>query len=197
MTPPSEAPRAKILEEAIGIVYRHGPRRITMRSLAEKLGYSPGTIYLHFRNKQELLKEIALHGFDALGDAVAPAHALEDPFEAIAETARRYIDFGLEHHALYRLMFHDIPLTGQLGPVEQARVARTWALGRTLYERGIASGAFRQSDPEIEANIGWAWVHGFVELAASGRLPAGGGLPRRLRAVRDAMIEARLRALRP
>jgi AcrR family transcriptional regulator len=190
----SEGFRAKIVEEAIGIVYRQGPRRITMRFLAEKLGYSPGTIYLYFRNKQELLKEIALHGFDALGDAVAPAHALQDPFDAIAETARRYIDFGLEHHELYRLMFHDISLVGQLAP---ARVARTWALGRTLYERGIASGVFRQSDPEIEANIGWAWVHGFGELAASGRVPARGGMPKRLRAVRDAMIEARLRALRP
>jgi AcrR family transcriptional regulator len=189
--------RAKIVEEAIGIVYRQGPRRITMRSLAEKLGYSPGTIYLHFRSKQELLKEIALHGFDALGDAVAPAHALEDPFEAIAETARRYIDFGLEHHELYRLMFHDISLVGQLSAADAARVARTWALGRVLYERGIASGAFRKGDPEVEANIGWAWVHGFVELAASGRLPAGGGLPKQLWAVRDAMIEARLRALRP
>jgi len=197
VTLPSEAFRAKILEEAIGIVYRHGPRRVTMRSLAEKLGYSPGTIYLHFRNKQELLKEIALHGFDALGDTVAPAQALEDPFEAIAETARRYIDFGLEHHALYRLMFHDIALVEPLAPADYARMARTWALGRSLYERGITSGVFRPGDPEIEANIGWAWVHGFVELAASGRLPAGGGLPKQLRAVRDAMIEARLRALRP
>lgn len=197
MTLSSEAFRAKILEEAIGIVYREGPRRITMRSLAEKLGYSPGTIYCHFRNKQELLKEIALHGFDALGDAVAPAQALADPFEAIAETARRYIDFGLEHHELYRLMFHDLAVVGPLAPADQARVARTWALGRTLYERGIASRAFRESDPEIEANIGWAWVHGFVELAASRRLPARGGMPKQLRTVRDAMVEARLRALRP
>jgi len=197
VTSPSEDLRAKIVEEAIGIVYRQGPQRITMRFLAQKLGYSPGTIYLHFRSKHELLKEIALHGFDALGEAVAPAHLIEDPFEAIAETARRYIDFGMEHYELYRLMFHDISLAGQLAGVDQARVARTWALGRSLYERGIAEGVFRKGDPEIEANIGWAWVHGFVELAASQRLPVGGGMPKQLRAVRDAMIEARLRALRP
>jgi AcrR family transcriptional regulator len=197
MTSPGEDVRAKILEQAIGLVYRYGPRRVTMRSLARKIGYSPATLYLYFRNKQELLKEIALRGFDALGDAVAPAQLLDDPFEAIAETARRYIDFGLEHHELYRLMFEDIFLVGPLVAAERARMARTWALGRVLYERGVASGAFRPSDPEIEANIGWAWVHGFVQLAAFRRLPAGGGPPKHLRAVRDAMIEARLRALRP
>jgi AcrR family transcriptional regulator len=76
VTLPSETLRTKILEQSIGIVYRGGPRRITMRSPSQKLGYSPGTIYLHFRNKQELLKEIALHGFDALGDAVTAAQAL-------------------------------------------------------------------------------------------------------------------------
>jgi len=197
MTSPGEDVRAKILEQAIGLVYRYGPRRVTMRSLARKLGYSPATLYLYFRNKQELLKEIALRGFDALGDAVAPAQALDDPFDAIAETARRYIDFGLEHHELYRLMFEDISLVGPLTAEEKARMARTWVLGRVLYERGVATRAFRPCDPEIEANIGWAWVHGFVQLAASQRLPAGGGSHRRLLAVRDAMIEARLRALRP
>ena len=41
-----ESLRQKILEEAIGIVYREGVDRITMRALGEKLGYSPATIYL-------------------------------------------------------------------------------------------------------------------------------------------------------
>ena len=50
----------RILREAIDIVSREGADRITMRSLAEKLGYSVATIYIYFRNKDELLNKIAL-----------------------------------------------------------------------------------------------------------------------------------------
>lgn len=189
--------REKILEEAISIVYREGPARITIRSLAQKLGYSAATIYLHFDSKDELLKEIALHGFDALARAVAPAAPIEDPFEAVAETARRYIEFGLAHPELYRLMFQDITPSGPLEPEETERVLAAWEHNRALYARGIASGRFRRGDAEIEASLGWAWVHGFVTLVSAGRLGEGGIAASQQAALRDELIEARLRALRP
>jgi AcrR family transcriptional regulator len=198
--------REKILREAIGIVFREGPARFTMRALARHLGYSPATIYVHFHAKDELLKEIALHGFDLLAAAVEPSLDVADPFEAVATALRAYVDFGLEHHALYRLMFEDIRLPIDGLPTEESdRVLRVWHVSRQLYGRGIASGAFRPSTPELEASVGWSMLHGFVRLAADGRLPAaptrllgGDDAPLALlRELRDEVIEARLRALRP
>lgn len=189
--------RKKILEEAIGIVYREGPGRVTMRTLAEKLGYSVATIYIYFRNKDELLKEIALHGFDALAEAVEPAGQVEDPFEAVADMARRYIQFGLEQPELYRLMFQDISISSLLTADEVHRALRGWQASKRVYARGIESGVFRKSDPVVEANVGWAWVHGFVQLARAGRLPLKGMESGSLTEAREAMIAGRLRALRP
>jgi AcrR family transcriptional regulator len=187
--------RRKILEEAIGIVYREGPRHVTMRSLAEKLGYSPATIYLHFRNKEELLKEIALHGFDALARAVEPALAIPDPTRAVADAAQRYLDFGLANPELYRLMFQDIELPmDDLEPAERERVLRAWDFNRELYARCRDAGVC-SSDPEVEAMLGWSWVHGYVQLANAGRLPVVEVSPN-LRVVRDAVVEGRIRALR-
>jgi AcrR family transcriptional regulator len=191
--------RAKILEEAIGIVYREGPARVTMRSLATKLGYSPATIYLYFRSKDELLREISDHGFALLAAALEPASAEADCYEAIREIGRRYVDFALEHPELYRLMFQDVLIYQEMRDRGSAQSGRVWELCRTAYARGIESGAFRPGSPDVETTIGWSMVHGFVELVLAERLPRHeeGAEREDLRTLRDALIEERLRALRP
>lgn len=191
--------RRTILEEAIEIVYREGPDRVTMRSLAENLGYSVATIYIYFHNKDELLREIALHGFDALAEAVAPAEEIDDPSEAVREAAIRYVQFGLEQPELYRLMFQDISVDwlARLADDQRDRILRAWELNRRLYRRGIERGDFPAADPDIEAIIGWAWVHGFVQLAAAARLPLRAPGSASLKHALEAMVTARVRALRP
>lgn len=190
--------RNKILEEAIGIVYREGPARVTMRSLAEKLGYSSATIYLHFENKEELLKEIALHGFDRLSEEMESIAGITDLFAALKEAGRRYIRFGLDHPELYRLMFQENTLSSfsTRYSVEELQSAfRVWALVRSLYARGIESGAFRLSDPDRELAISWATVHGYVQLVTGERL----AVDRAAWAaeIADAIVDDRVRAVRP
>jgi len=168
-----------------------------MRSLAEKLGYSAATIYLHFKNKEELIKEIGLHGYDRLAAAMEPSLAIDDPVRAVDDCARRYIDFGLANYPLYRLMFTDISPTERT-PQEQARVMRSRDLAIELYRRGMERGVFRRADLRVETMIGWSLLHGFVQLAAEGRLPPNpDGSQADVRAVREAIVAARLAALRP
>ncbi len=191
--------RAKILREAIGIVHREGPRHVTMRSLAEKLGYSPAAIYAHFDSKQELLTQIAMHGFRALHEQASPSSRIEDPREAVAAMTRAYIDFALEHRQLYRLMFQDIQFSfSELDPEDQKWVHRSWEMLRDVYARGMRTGAFHAGNPGTEASMGWAATHGFVQLVSSGRLPLGTQREREARnALRDAFVASRLRSLRP
>jgi AcrR family transcriptional regulator len=192
----SSALRSKILAEAIGIVYAEGPRHVTMRSLAEKLGYSPATIYLHFKNKEELIREIALHGYDRLAEAVAPAAAIDNPAAAVADAARRYVEFGLQNYELYSLMFRDIPPADERPPEELGRVLRARDIGLELYSRGLDRGLFHRIDPLVETIAGWSLLHGFVQLAAEGRMPQNpdGSRPD-LRALLDAVLEKRLTAM--
>ncbi|MEN8183158.1 MAG: TetR/AcrR family transcriptional regulator [Myxococcota bacterium] len=193
MTPNVEL-RTKILEEAIGIVYREGVDRVTMRSLAAKLGLSPAAIYLHFRNKEELEFEIGFHGFDLLWVAMAPAFSRADPQEALAEVLRRYMNFGIENPELYRLMFQDMTRLQAGGFPEDPRVARVRQGVVSVYRRGVESGDFRSCDAELETAVGWAWVHGFVQLVNHGQLPSH-GLSSVPSMVRDTLIEQRVQAL--
>ena len=191
--------RSKILEEAIGIVYREGPKSVTMRSLAEKLGYSAATIYLHFENKEELFKEIALHGFDVLTRTIAPAKDIEDPAVALSEALQRYINFGIEHLELYRLMFEDVgmeSLVQQLSTEDQARAMEPWNITREIYARGMEQGVFTEKDPDLEASIGWSLVHGFVQLSTAGQMLVSNNGGQGFRELRRALVASRVDALK-
>jgi AcrR family transcriptional regulator len=163
--------REKILQEAVDMVQKHGVEGVTMRSLAERLGYSPATIYLYFRNKRELLQDLALAGFDRLAEAVEPSLRLPDPAEAILEGAMRYIDFGLANPEIYRLMFQDTSIRA-LTSEDVVHRSRVWNLFRDAHARGIAAGALREGDPDAFNMVGWSLLHGFVQLALAGRNPS-------------------------
>jgi AcrR family transcriptional regulator len=188
--------RTKILEEAIGMVAREGVSHTTMRALARRLGISPATLYQHFRNKQHLQREIALHGFERLQEAMSPGADVEDPFEALRSMGVRYIQFGLSNPELYQLMFQTLGSVRALGLVGDPRILELRARIRSVYERGMISGVFRGGDPEVEASVRWAAMHGFVQLVAASRLPDAHATAE-LRQLQDATFEMMLRSLRP
>jgi AcrR family transcriptional regulator len=170
-TAPGASLREKILQEAVGIVQKHGADNVTMRSLAERLGYSPATIYLYFQSKKELLHDLALEGFDRLIAALEPALSLPDPSEAILEAAKRYIDFGLANPEIYRLMFQDTSVQAFTAD-DLALRSRFLNLWRDTHTRGIEAGVLRKGDPNAFVMVGWSMLHGFVLLALSGRNPS-------------------------
>ncbi|NNL66688.1 MAG: TetR/AcrR family transcriptional regulator [Myxococcales bacterium] len=188
--------RQKILNRAIETIYDEGVESITMRALARKLGYSPATIYLYFENKQDLITAIALHGFGLLAERTRPAIDIEDPAEAVQESARRYVEFGMEHGALYRLMFREFsPAT--YPEHGRQRIDQVWEIYRKIFQRGIECGEFRNMDPDIAISMLWSACHGFVELALSERMPPRAvSAVRSLEALREALLEDRIHALR-
>jgi AcrR family transcriptional regulator len=188
--------RRRILEEAIGIVHRGDVDGITMRGLAEKVGHSAAAIYLHFDGKEELEREIALHGFELLEERIAPTFALADPFEALEELVRRYVQFGISHPRLYALMFQDLTGLRTLGLAGHPRLLRLREGILGICERGIASGAFLAADPAQAMAVRWAMAHGFVQLVLAQRLPEDPG-GSDFAHLRDALIQTMLRSLRP
>ncbi|MDH3685230.1 MAG: TetR/AcrR family transcriptional regulator [Myxococcales bacterium] len=166
----AESLRQKILEEATGIVYREGVDRITMRALGEKLGYSPATIYLYFKNKDELLLEIAQHGFERLAERQRPGFDEPDPREALRRVVRGYLGFALENPALYELMFQKLtPARDQADRQPHAQILfDSW---KELYARGLRAGVFRIPEFGVAGAFQTSLLHGFALLAISGRMP--------------------------
>jgi AcrR family transcriptional regulator len=182
-------PRERIVEEALRIVTDEGPEGVTIRALAQRLGLSAGSIYTHFRSKDELLQQVAAQGFDRLMAEAVGAMELADPREAMLEGGRRYLQFAEANPALYRLMFAEVDLARFRAEPTVAMPGRAlYDLYRDLYARAVESGAIRDIDPELQTLIGWSAVHGFAMLALSGRLPPPRMADAELAQIRDAFL---------
>jgi AcrR family transcriptional regulator len=167
--------RQAILTAAGELFLEQGYERFSLRKVAERIGYSPTTIYLYFRDKDDLLFTVVDEGFERFGQQLAAAAAsTEDPWERLIALGRAYIAFGLQNPVYYQLMFMqrtDFLTQRQVGE-SQPRIASFRALQQTV-QQAIDAGVLRPGDVESYSDVFWALVHGMVSLAIS--MPASYG----------------------
>jgi AcrR family transcriptional regulator len=151
--------RGKILDAARELFAAEGYEKVTMRRIAEAIEYSPTTIYLHFEDKDDLVRALCNADFGRLLDAMEHAPMPVDPIEALRQLGRAYVAFALEHPNHYRFMFmasvcgvdeHDEGSPGEL----------SFAHLLGAVKRAIAAGLFRPIDPVTAAQVLWMGVHG-------------------------------------
>ncbi|HEV8305313.1 MAG TPA: TetR/AcrR family transcriptional regulator [Gemmatimonadales bacterium] len=159
--------RQRILEAAREMFVRLGYEATTMRAIAERIEYTATAIYHHFRNKEELLTELATTDFRALAAAFQRIGRIEDPIERLRRIGDAYVDFALEHPMQYQLMFMtthpqmDVKGIAHGDPSEDA-----YAFLRDVWTAAIATGRLRPefTDPEELAQMCWASLHGLLAL---------------------------------
>lgn len=173
--------RTRIVEAARDIVSERGLDALSMRGIAERIEYSPATIYLYFRDKRDLLQSVVEEGFRRLGTSMAAelevAGPDADPRAHFAATGRAYAHFALEHTAYFRVMF-ELPTVAQLdGPEECCKDGESpmtnessWGFVVGVVQRAIDAGLFRIPDAYRGALIGWGLVHGLTSLFLGGHL---------------------------
>ena len=171
--------RKRIVEAARDIVSEQGLDALSMRALAVRIGHSPGTIYLHFQDKDELLQSVMLEGFKRLG--VSMQREIEKvgtdapPLERYAATGRAYARFALENTGYFRAMF-EVPGVAQLEtcPEPQERMSEaeehSFETAVELMRQAAARGQVEVDDPARAAVVGWGLIHGLTSLYVSGHL---------------------------
>src|ERR1700693_5812544 len=96
--------RQEILDAARDLFVREGFENVSMRKIAEKIEYSPTTIYLYFQEQSELLDCICE---ETLGRLVKKQNLLDetvaDPLERLEQGLKSYIEFGLKHPNHYKV----------------------------------------------------------------------------------------------
>src|SRR6476660_6566466 len=97
--------RTKIMDAARELFGREGYEAVSMRRIADAIEYSPTAIYVHFKDKQDLLHQICQADFVALAQGVVELQKVADPIERIRRMGHAYIRFGVRHPNHYRLMF--------------------------------------------------------------------------------------------
>ncbi len=97
--------RQRILDTARCMFIDEGFEAVTMRRLAQRIEYSTTAIYLHFKDKEALFKELCQGDLQAMHQSIL-AHAQgEDLTTVLHNIAREYVRFALEHQAQFQLIF--------------------------------------------------------------------------------------------
>jgi len=100
-----EEMRELILHAAKNIFLEKGYAETSIRNIAEKIEYSPGTIYLYFKEKDSIFHALHQEGFRKLIGMMLPLQYVEDPFERLKAMGRVYMDFAKQNKDFYDLMF--------------------------------------------------------------------------------------------
>lgn len=100
--------RQGILDAAMGLLMKDGIQGLTMDRVAAEAGVAKGTLYVYFKNKDEILDAAVEASFDPLiGDLAALLSGNETPDRKIAEFSRCHLRFFDEHRDLIRIIFYD------------------------------------------------------------------------------------------
>src|SRR5437660_5216552 len=100
--------RQSIQEAVIRLMCREGLKSVTMERVAQEVGIAKGTVYLHYRDKQELLdsvKETALEPLRAKVDEIFRGDAA--PERKLRAFALHYLSYFDENRDLFRILLYE------------------------------------------------------------------------------------------
>lgn len=158
--------RQEILQAARELFVRDGFENVSMRKIAEKIEYSPTTIYLYFQDKADLLDCVCDETLLKLAAELGRLWNLPgEPLERLRRGMKAYIEFGLEHPDDYRVAFMTYCPTP---PEQPTRCSETGEKAFDYMRRGVSecveAGVFRPVDVEATSQALWAAIHGLTAL---------------------------------
>jgi AcrR family transcriptional regulator len=161
--------RTLIIDAARELFVTQGVEAVTMREIAKRIGYSATSIYLHFADKDTLLRAICDTDFLALASSLKDILQIADPVERLNAFGMGYAKYALSHPNHYRLMF----MTKRQGcSPELSSLQQNNAEQDAYYQLKIVvndvyvAGRFRPefTDSELIAQTMWAGMHGVCSL---------------------------------
>jgi len=159
--------RAEILHAAERIFVSDGYQGATIRKIADEVGVSSTALYMHFRDKDEILQEICEGAVAAL--LASNTEISSRPIDAVLRVRQMldaYMRFGLENPNTYQLAFcaaarvnepNPYPTVSDLG-------ARCYQMFKGAVAAIAAEGRLRAGTVDSAAQVLWMGCHGLVAL---------------------------------
>jgi AcrR family transcriptional regulator len=164
--------RSLILEESMKLFVEEGFSKVSVRKIAERIQYSPTTLYLYFKDKNEILFYCCESGFKKMLEQNIALALISDPIERLHQMGVNYLNFGLENPEFYDLMFiQEAPMSALID------MGAGWSSGdqalealKMIVQDAMDKGLLVPAKVETVAMAVWSMVHGLVSLAIRQRL---------------------------
>ena len=160
--------RALILDAARTVFVISGYESTSIREVARRAGISHGTIYLHFRDKDDLLYQVSEHEYGHLLSRLRALPRTRDPIQRLGDALRELGRYGLEFPHQYELMMGHRPASfsesgaPRFGPRADEVGSFIGDLVREARKRSFLSAAVGKLD-ELALIAG---IHGVVTMFA-------------------------------
>ncbi len=159
-----------LIGAALDLIAQKGPSGFTFAEAARFAGVSPAAPYRHFRDRDELLANVALRGFERFEQALAAAwdDGRPDPFAAFERMGRAYLNFARTEPAYYSSMF-EAGIAFDSNQELRDAGDRAFAVIRAASERLVAQLPEKSRPPAFMVALHvWALAHGIAALFGRG-----------------------------
>src|SRR5688572_12368349 len=85
--------RKMILDASMKLFVEEGFENVSIRKIAELIEYSPTTVYLYFKDKDEILFELHEIGFRKMAEYNADLWEIQNPLLRLFKMGENYIRF--------------------------------------------------------------------------------------------------------
>ena len=158
--------REALIEAALALIAANGSSGFTFAEAARQAGVSPAAPYRHFRDREQLLADVAQLGFGHFETALAQAwnQGAPDALTALGNIGKAYLDFARMQPGYYAAMFEaGIPLNAT--PTLREASDRAFAILRNAAEQVIAKIPEGKRPPALMVALHiWSLSHGIASL---------------------------------
>lgn len=148
----------RILQISLQLFNERGERSVTTNHIAAELGISPGNLYYHFRNKQEIIKELAqqyqAETLEMLALPVDRPLNANDKISYFQVLSNQLWAYRFIHRDVYRLVENNEDFR-KIYPRFAGQVMQQ---GQKIYRAFVDAGLMKMTDSEIEALIINLWI---------------------------------------
>lgn len=157
--------RRALVDAATRLVRREGASQVSLREIAREAGVSHAAPYHHFDDREALLAEVAVIGFEGLGAALgkgSQANSGSDALTQLQGAGVAYVEFAVENPRIYRLMFGGLLSDRKRYPALKAAADAAFRVLLELLGGGAGVGKSTAFNPV--ALTTWSTVHGLGSL---------------------------------
>jgi AcrR family transcriptional regulator len=162
--------REALIRAALELIAQKGPAGFTFAEAARWAGVSPAAPYRHFRDRDELLADVARRGFDLFEAVLARAwdDGRPDVFTAFDRIGKAYLEFAKSEPAYYSAMF-EAGIPADSSPELREAGERAFGVLRTATERLVATMPAANRPPVLMMALHiWSLSHGVASLFGRG-----------------------------
>lgn len=139
-----------IFESAIQVFSNCGYSGATMDEVVARAGVAKGSLYYHFKSKEELFIFIIKEGMNLIHEEVEKATIdIEDPYEIIKESAKVQLKYVYENKDLFKVIISQIWGTGERNNMLREEIKSLINKGSKKFKAVMDAGYIEDEDPVL------------------------------------------------